>query len=216
MGTPAWMPRDTVAVEHTSSGVTQVLQWQADGLVLHFFNFKGQPLGSRLLSFSEILPDGFRNRLAPGAVPFHARSDASYLALGNRLIIVKPVAGAKVVECPDAILSLQGSMPFSRVRLVATMEVVRSLYWDDAAQRRATFATELPHPVARFTRSGWLVLASAATCHVYRTEGHRIRLEADCTGSEVELLAVLDTTDPNQFALCSQDGSIRVYQMPHR
>ena len=61
-----------------------------------------------------------------------------------------------------------------------------------------------------------LAVASAETCQVYRTEGRRIRLEADCPGSKVEPLAVLDTADPNQFAVFGADGAIRLYQMPHR
>ena len=51
---------------------------------------------------------------------------------------------------------------------------------------------------------------------MYRTEGHRIRLEAECPGSKVESPAVLDTGDPNQFAIFGVDGTIRLYQMPRR
>ena len=129
---------------------------------------------------------------------------------------MKSVGGVKLIELPDIVLSLQGSWPFSRTRLVATMETGAVLYWDDTAQRRASFATELVRPLARFTMGGWLAVASAETCQVYRTEGHRIRLEADCPGSKVEPLAVLDTADPNQFALFGVDGAVRLYQMPHR
>ena len=215
-GTPSWVPPDTIAVQRTNSGVTHVLQRQADGLVLHLFNFKDQPLSSRALPYSEIWPDGFRKRLPVTPLPLHARPDATYLALGDRLVIVKPAERAKIVELPDVALSLQGSWPFSRTRLVATMEAGAILYWDDTAQRRASFATELARPVVRFTMGGWLAVASAATCQVYRTEGHRIRLEADSPGSKVEPLAVLDTADPNQFALFGMDGTIRLYQMPHR
>jgi hypothetical protein len=96
------------------------------------------------------------------------------------------------------------------------METGAILYWDETAQRRASFATELARPIARFTSGGWLAIASAAACQVYRTEGHRIRLEADCPSSGTEPLAVLDTADANQFALFGTDGAIRLYQMPHR
>jgi hypothetical protein len=215
-GTPSWVGPDTIAVQRTSSGVTQVLQRQADGLVLHFFNYNDQQLGSRHLSLSEILPDSLGNDLPLAPIPLHVRSDATYLALSNRLVIVRPTEGVKLVDLPDAILSLDGSLPFSRARLVATMETGAVLYWDDAAQRRTSIATELARPVARFTTGGWLVIASAGSCQVYGTEGHRIRLEADSPGSEVECLAVLDTADPNAFALFGVDGVIRVYQMPHR
>ncbi len=215
-GTPSWFSRDVIAVQRTESEVTQVLQRQADGLVLQFFNFNDQPFGSRALSFREILPDSPGEQLPLAPVPFHARSDATYMALGNRLVILKPVEGVKLIELPDVVLSLHGSLPFSGTRLVATMETGAILYWDDAAQRRASFAAELARPVARFTMGGWLVIASAETCQVYRTEGHRIQLEADCPGGTVDPLAVLDTADPNQFALFGLDGMIRLYRMPHR
>ena len=42
--------------------------------------------------------------------------------------------------------------------------------------------------------------------------GPRIRLEADCPGSKVEPLAVLDTADPNQFAVFGADSAIRLYR----
>lgn len=71
-------------------------------------------------------------------------------------------------------------------------------------------------PMARFAAGGRLVIASADSCQVYRAEGRRIRLETDGPGSKVELLAVLDTGNPNQFALFGMDGVIRVYQTPHR
>ncbi len=216
-GTPSWYSRDTIAVQRTDSGATHVLQRQADGLVLHFFDFDDQPLGSRALSFGELSPDGSREPLPEAPVPFHARSDATYMALGNRLVIFKPGGGVKrLIELPDVVTSLHGSLPFSGTRLVATMETGAILYWDDAAQRRASFATELTRPVARFTMGGWLAIASAETCQVYRTEGHRIQLEADCPGSMVDPLAVLDTADPNEFALFGLDGTIRLYRMPHR
>ena len=114
-----------------------MLQRQAAGLVLHLFNFKDQPLGSRLLSYGEISPDGSGDRLPVGPVPLHARSDATYLALGKRLVILKSVAGVTFVELPDIVLSLQGSSPFSCRRLVATMEIGAILYWDDTTQQRA-------------------------------------------------------------------------------
>jgi hypothetical protein len=215
-GTPPWLPSDTVAVQRTSGGVTHVLQRQDEGLVLHLFNFHDQPLSSRFLPYGEIWPEGFRTSLPSAPFPLHARADATYIGLDNRLVIVKPAEGPKIVELPDAILSLQGSWPFSRTRLVATMAEGAVLYWDDSAQRRASFATELTRPVVRFTMGGWLVAASTSACQVYRTEGHRIRLEADCSGGKAEPLAVLDTDNPNQFALFEADGAIRLYQMPHR
>ena len=215
-GTPSWIGTDTVAVQRTNSGVTHVLQRQADGLVLHFFNYKEQPLGSRHLSFSEILSDGADTPLPLGPFLLHARPDATYLALGHRLLIVKANGGMTRVELPDAILSLDGSLPFSSTRLVATMETGAVLYWDDLAQRRSSLAIDLIRPIGRFTVGGWLVIASADSCQMYRAEGRRIRLEADGPGSKVELLAVLDTGNPNQFALFGVDGIIRVYGMPHR
>jgi len=215
-GTPSWIGPATIAAQRTGGGVTQVLQWRTDGLVLHFFNYQDQPLGSRHLPFSEILPAGLENGPPLAPIPFHARSDATYLALGNRLVVVKPIGGVELVDLPDTITALDGSLPFSRTQLVATMETGAVLCWDASAQRRASLATELARPVARFTTGGWLLIASAGSCQVYRTEGQRIRLEADGPGSEVRPLAVLDTADPNQFALFGMDGTIRIYQMRHR
>jgi hypothetical protein len=39
---------------------------------------------------------------------------------------------------------------------------------------------------------------------------------ADCADSLPEPLAILDTADPDQFALFGADGTLRLYRMPHR
>jgi len=215
-GTPSWVDANTIALQRTPGGVSHVLQRQAEGLVLQLFNYKDEPLGSRHFSYGEILPEELGNQLPLGPVPLHARSDGTYFALGNRLVIAKPLGGVQLLDLADTILSLDGSLSFSRTRLVATMEMGALLYWDDATQSRVSLASELVRPAARFSASGWLAIASPACCHIYRTEGHRVRLEAEYAGSDVELLAVLDTADPNQFALFGVDGVIRVYQMPQR
>lgn len=215
VGTPSWIPPDSIAIQRTSDGVTHVVQQQAEGLVLYLLNVDGRPLNSCHLPLSE-LRDGFQREIPVIPMPLHARSDATYLAYVDRLVVAKPRKRLEIVELPNVILSLEGSCPFSRTRLVAAMEEGAILYWIDSGGRRASFATDLVRPVVRFTRGGWLVAASAAACQVYRTEGHRIRLQAECPGGKVEPLAVLDMADPNRFALFGMDGAIRLYQMPHR
>ena len=142
--------------------------------------------------------------------------DGTYLAVGDRIVIIKRGGATRTVELPDGVLSLAGSWPLSRTRLVATMETGAVLYWDEMGERRASFAADMARPVARFTMGGWLAIASGAACQVYRTEGHRIHLVAECPGAKADPLAVLDTADPNQFALFGADGVLRLYRMPHR
>jgi hypothetical protein len=215
VGTPSWIPSGAIAIDRISSGVAHIVVPQVDGMVLHLFDAYGSPLNSCHVPLSN-LQSGSQHQIPVIPLPLHARSDATYLSFADRLVVIKPNKPLEIIELPDIILSLQGSWPFSRTRLVATMKEGAILYWDDTSGRRATFATELESPVVRFTKGGWLVAASADKSQVYRTEGHRIQLEAESSGSKVPLLGILDTVNPNQFALFGEDGAVQLYQLPNK
>ena len=88
------------------------------------------------------------------------------------------------------------------------------MFWEDG-RTVVRFAEELSHPVAAFTASGWIVLASSEELQVYKTEDRKIQLAAR-QGRNVRPVAVLATAHPDGFAVVREDGVVEQYQMPRR
>ena len=88
------------------------------------------------------------------------------------------------------------------------------MFWEEGRDV-VRFAEELSHPVAAFTASGWIVLASSEELHVYKTEDRKIQLAAR-QGRNVRPVAVLPTAHPDGFAILREDGVVEQYQMPRR
>ena len=65
------------------------------------------------------------------------------------------------------------------------------MVWDSSTARMELFAGNLKSPVAGFTHSGWLAVADAEECQLYRTESGRTHLEAVLPGSGPSPLAVV-------------------------
>jgi tetratricopeptide (TPR) repeat protein len=218
VGTPPGFPGNAIAAERTPDGTAHVLAVDDDGLVLHSYDLKDEPLGSRHIAWSAIVSDDLeRPRFSQLPAPFHVREGTVYVGLDDRLVILRPRGHVKVVNLPGRILGLHGSRPWSRARVVAALEQGAVLYWDDYLDRCSPFATELLAPALRFIEGGWLVAASAEECHVYRTgENYKICWEANLPHRQGKLLAVLPTARPNQFALFGADGTVALYQVPRR
>ena len=95
-----------------------------------------------------------------GHVPMIAQGDQVIFAIGNhigRLYRDK----LKWIELEQEVLQIHASQPHTKFRLVATHEKGATAFWADADWGNIeTFALEMESPVAGFTRSGRLVLAS--------------------------------------------------------
>jgi tetratricopeptide (TPR) repeat protein len=213
--TPSYMPQQSAGAARNSSGQTWIALLQDIGLELRTFGPNDEPLGSRVIPYSAIFPAGMAKKpTAP--IPLCARDETLYVALNDRLVVVKPEGQLKILAMPDEIRSLCTSPLYSRVRVVATLDRGAVIYWDDYEGYIKPWAAELNEPCAGFTRGGRIVLASARECHVYRTEAYEIHLEACMPMPGGLPLAVLAPPEASQFALFSSDGIVRIYRVPTR
>jgi hypothetical protein len=216
-GTPRGTPPLTAGVDRTPDGLTWVLAPSYDGqLVLHTYGPNSEPIASRTAVDS--WETSARLAELPGlaaSIPLHVRSGAAYVGFGDRLIVLKGNDKPRDVEMPGVIYGLCGSPPHSTVRIVAALEQGAAMFWDDAGSGRLErFASDLPHPVVTFTRSGWLAAAAEGVCEVYRTQGWNLRQHATTSDAPIHPRAVLPCADADQFAIASVEGILRVYRMP--
>jgi hypothetical protein len=114
------------------------------------------------------------------------------------------------------VLSLAGSPPYTRTRIVVSMAEGAAMYWDGSNPSLELFAADLRSPVAGFTRSGWIVIADANECHLYRAESGRTHLEAALPGSGSAPLAILACPHPDQFALVDANGLVQIFRLSRR
>jgi tetratricopeptide (TPR) repeat protein len=148
----------------------------------------------------------------PGPLPLHARREGVFVGLGWKLLVLWPNQRTSVIELPSPIHTLVGSAPFSRPRVVATCDQGAALYWADRSAPLVHFAEDLHHPIAVFTRGGWLILAESSRCELYRAQDRRIVLESTLATVQSPPVALLTTSHADQFALLTADGVVRVYE----
>jgi tetratricopeptide (TPR) repeat protein len=204
-GSPGWIPSGVVAAAYDLNGAKHVLSTVEDGLALTTLDSHNAPLGSRVFPYEP--EEAF-------LTPMCATGTAVYLGLGRRLVRVAGDTTPEVFEMPGIVRSLCGSTLFSVPRIVAALEQGAALLWEEE-QRVVPFADGLSRPVAAFTVSGWIVLASADELHVYKTDGKQIQL-AVWQGRSVRPVAALATAHPDGFAIVREDGVVEQYQMPPR
>ena len=213
VGTPEWMPDGAVGIQLPGNGFKHVLVKTEDGMALQTRDAEGRPLRSQLLAFQSLWPDRDISHLPVVPVPMCARGKGIYVGIGNRLVLVAGGKTLQILNVPGIVRGLCGSTPNSVERIVATLEEGALLIWE-GGQTMARFAG-LNHPVATFTASGWIVLASGEEVQVFKTEGRKIELVARQARS-VQPVAVLPAAHPDRFAVVGQDGTVEIYQMSRR
>jgi hypothetical protein len=212
--TPACVPKNAVAVARSVAQTTHVVTVENGGVHLHVFDVGDKLIQSRVVPYADVWPDEQVTQPPVIPVPLFARPDVVYLGLGDRLVILKSEAKPRFVDLPDIAYSLHGSAPYSRPRLVATLEQGAVVYFEDTG-KLVSVAGELAQPVAAFTVSGWLVIAGEKEAQIYHTKGDEVGLAAKLSYN-VRPIAVLEGPHPDQFALFREDGVVQLYQTPRR
>ncbi len=215
-GTPPWMPEHSLAAARTPDGLTWILSAPGDGLVLHTFSSEGRPVASRLVATPDQWAAWLDGQPPVLPIPLHVRKEGVYAGIGERLVILRSSNRTDSVALPRAALSLAGSPPHSRSRIVVGMAIGAAVYWDGLRSPLELFAQDLQSPLTGFTRSGWLVAANAHECHVYRAEGGETHLEAVLSGNGIAPVAILACPHPDQFALVQSSGAVRIYRLGRR
>ena len=191
-----WFAEKPVAAQVGVNGVIHVLALLDDGFVLISHDPNLAPARSQLMTYESLWPGEGVSGPPILPVPMCTRDEGVYLGLGNRLVLVTGDKDPQRFGVPGIVHSLCGSLSYSVPRIVATLEQGAALFWEDE-QNVVRFAEELSHPVAAFTASGWIVLASSEELHVYKTEERKIQLAAR-QERNVRPVAVLPTCAPGR------------------
>ena len=161
----------------------------------------------------EDLPD--LDYLERQPLPFFCRAADYYLGIGPRLLHKRLRQTACVV--PSPILSITGSVPHSRPRIVMGCEEGGAILWGDTADApHTTFATDLAEPAIGLNRGGWLIAATSETVEIFSTTGTKLIFAASAPGPASQPLAVLPTDDNHRFAIVTKDGRALIYEIPPR
>ena len=214
VASPGWVSEEAVGVAFAANETRHVLSATDDGLALNTLDANESPVRSQLITYDSLWPGEGVSAPPVLPVPMCARDAGVYLGLGDRLVLVTGDKTPTMFNLPGTVHSLCGSAPYSVDRIVATLEQGAALFWEDD-QTVVRFAEELSQPVAVFTASGWIVLASSDALHVYKTEDRMIRL-AVRQNRESRPVAVLATAHPDGFAVVREDGVVEQFQMPRR
>ncbi len=207
-----WLPELAVGVAFGANGTKHVLVATDDGHALNTLDTSASPIRSQPVS--SLWPGERVSRLPELPVPMSVRDAGVYVGLGDWLSLVTGEKTSRTFEMPGTVHSLCGSAPYSVGRVVATLEQGAALFWEKE-QTIVRLDEELNRPVAAFTDSGWIVLASSEAVHVYATEDRTIRLAARQERHD-RPVAVLPTAHPDGFAIVNESGAVELFQMPRR
>jgi hypothetical protein len=148
-------------------------------------------------------------------LPLFARQGTTYL--GVRQTLIMAAASAETIQVHSPIRHITGSAPHTRARVVLACEQGGVVIWGKSELRReTTFALDLLDPVVGLTRGGWLVAATSDAIQVYGTHDGRLSFVGEVEGPGQSPVAVLPTSDTDQFALLLPDGGVSIYQVPRR
>lgn len=125
------------------------------------------------------------------------------------------------IEMQQPIESIAASRAFTRDRVAVMHAGGGELLWGlKGDSPRERFAQDLGQAKACFTDGGWLVAANRSEIQVYHTSqganspSGKLTWLANIPGPNEEVVALMGTEEPNEVALCTAKGEIRVYRLP--
>jgi tetratricopeptide (TPR) repeat protein len=192
------------------SGVSYLAAHQPDGgLVVHTYSDAGA-----LLATQDLQPDDAW-KLTPSSVFLHARSDSVYLATGSVLLRLD---ARTAWDLPSPITSLIGTAAHTRVRLAITCGEGGLVVWPEGYELdiQRPFGKDLFDPVACFTKNGALVAVSKSACEVYDTNDEQVSVISSMDGPFATPVAVTPAGRPDEFAILTTGGTVRVYRIRDR
>ncbi len=150
----------------------------------------------------------------PYPLPFHASRGRFYVGIRGQLSVMENKRIQEQIDLDQLIVSVVGSPPNTRRRLVVAMEKGASLLWDErGGLRMQSFSHELNSPRVCFCRGGHLVAADDERYEVHRTVGHRIVSIAESAHGMKDVIAVVPTPQTKGFSLIASSGQIQMYEL---
>ena len=148
-------------------------------------------------------------------LPTHGRNDLLVVGHQNKLLLVRSAEEQETIGFPTQIRQIVGSAPFTRTRLAVVTDLGTFVLWLQGRDASDPIGCgfDLHNPVACFTLGGHLVLAAGNGGEVYETSNVGLKLVHTFPNFGFTPIAVLPTDEPNEFAVLSPNGSVRIYSL---
>lgn len=131
--------------------------------------------------------------------------------IGSRLHMFTHEGLQRTTELPGTISRLMASRPWTRQRIVASLESGGVIIWSDAPDApQARFGEGLGNPYTCLTRGGLLIAACDGVLEVYDTRDTRLSLLATKSEPSCQPQGLVATDHSEQFATLMEDGTILV------
>jgi|GEM_PF-1116804 len=164
-------------------------------------------------------PPGLRPSI-PRPLPMLLRGGTLLMGFGPQLAICDGTQ-TQWIEMQQPIQSIAASRAFTRDRIAVMHAGGGELLWGlKGDSPRERFAQDLGDAKACFTDGGWLVAANRSEIQVYHTSqganspSGKLTWLASIPGPNEEVVGLMGTEEPNEVALCTALGEIRVYRLP--
>ncbi|QDU59380.1 hypothetical protein Pan216_02080 [Planctomycetes bacterium Pan216] len=222
----------TVGAATGSSGMTWVLEHRLDHLNLVALGGDGKQVATRTVGPIRPLPlptpeeDSSITTVSttdvdaldperPRPYPILAREPLVYVGCDQFLYAVRndtdPVDG---VMFEQRIVSIVGSAPHTRDRIVVTFARGAKFYWGSVSDGQGhEIAEEMDAPIACLNKGGYVILASEHCCEVYSTRDQRLKRVASDLQTGIRPVAVLPGPEADQFVLVSDTGEISHFRI---
>lgn len=214
--TPSWLPVRTLAMTRDTKGVVWCVEERHDGLVVTAL------LGNQLV---ESFPLHYLSRypIPPAIV---VRDSIICVASGDKLEVREQRDQIQSVALRAAIKHL-GSWPAARDSLFAAthrggillnarrLRRSSSLAIESFLPPRDTFTGDLVDPVIAAVSSQWVVAAAANGLLVLRADQDTLTPYGELTATTDTPVAVLETSQRNQFAVLTVHGQLLLYETRH-
>jgi hypothetical protein len=140
-----------------------------------------------------------------------------YCGIGSRLRVFSREGLQRTIELPSSIGRLAASRPWTRQRIVASLEDGGVILWGDAPDApQARFGEGLGNPYTCLTRGGLLVAAADGVLEVYDTRDTRLSLLAMKAEPSFQPRGLVATDHSEQFAMLREDGTVLVHALETR
>ena len=208
--TPGWLSDDTIGMD-AAGGVTWAVE--APQFAIKAFDRIGQPIALRGLPLPALMEISGGSRPSD-PVPVHVREDGVFAGIGTHLFRVSGGDRLDTYDVGSPIQSIIGSGSFTRARVAVLCEQGGAICWPNF---KGSDFIQLPHdleaPQGTFLRDGRLLLCTRERWLVCATQRGRLELDTVLPPAVQDVLAVLPTREPGEFAVCSRQKELVLYRL---
>ncbi|MCE5279454.1 MAG: hypothetical protein ABFD92_02395 [Planctomycetaceae bacterium] len=210
-GYPAWAPENVVAIAYDNVGL-RVLCRVNEQLQLDSYCRDGRLQHSHFV--------GLAAGMAAAVPMFVPCSNGVWFAIGNQLYwdsqkFRRQGDQLETLEFETPIVSMAAAAPYSPVRIVVTLEEgARVIFTDADWPQQVKFGEGMLDPLAIFTSSGMVVVASRGQGGIYDIRKSGLKYIGGFDVPDERPLAVLNTGNAGEFAVVTESFKVRIFQLP--